>query len=185
MISLQEAIQSVLACDGRDTAIDPDQIIERDYGWVLFPDSREYIETGDAMKSRVGSGGTLVLKADGRHIQFGSAYGVEQNLQIYELGYLDHESWDLVVSKIVDKRKATELISGLRIQYVVPTVQFGTEWRIPQEYTRKQIKQMMRMPPVRLNVGPIYFLWESYEALKNQKYFEYHLEPNSGHHNGI
>lgn len=183
MISLQDAIQSVLASEDPDTAIDLNHVIKRDYGWVFFPNSREYIETGNIMAMRIGSGGTLVLKADGRQIRFGSAFSVDENLHIYELGYFDHADWDLVITRIIDERESLDVICSLGIQYVVPTVQSGIEWRVPQQYTRKQIKDMIRATPLRLNVGCIYFKWKSFEKLKDQRYFEYRLEPNVGYRN--
>ena len=185
MITLDESIGRVLDEAGDGMAIDRKMIVEKEYGWVLFPNSREYIETGDMKEMLVGSGGVLVLKETGRMIQFGSAFNLETNLKIFELGYLDHDNWDIVITRIRNEREAVDLICCLGATYVIPECEFGVEWRVPKAYTVRQIQKMIRDVPLRMNLGGIYFNHEFIESLKKQNFFEYRLEPNDGYENRI
>lgn len=177
MITFEEAVDIAMRGFGDKWSVNPQDAIEKPYGWVLFPQTKEYLETGDSMKQAIGFGGILVLKETGRRIQFGSIFGTEEHLFIYELGYFDHDNWDLVIAKVMDENQAVDIIFGLDLQYVMPEFAYGEEWRIPRRYTRKQLQQQIRNLPLRLNVGKIYFNYRKFEELKNQRYIEYFLEP--------
>jgi hypothetical protein len=183
MITLDDAIGIAIAEEGGDLAVDPDQIVERPYGWVIFPNSKEYIETGDFESQLIGSGGVLVLRGNGKAIQFGSAFSVEKNLEIYESGYLDHDNWDIVITRIVDERDGVEQILALGPTYVISEEEAGIVWRIPKTYSRRRMKELVRNPPVRFNIGPIYFNFDVIEGLKKCHYFDYRIEPNRGYEN--
>ena len=91
-INKKEAIQLILNTISDDMGIDESSIIEKEYGWVFFPQSKLYLETGNWRDMLIGSGGDLVEKETGRIISFGSAYSIEKNLKIYEL---EHRNFDL------------------------------------------------------------------------------------------
>lgn len=183
MITLDDAIAIAIAKDGSDLVVDPKCILEKPYGWVIFPNTKEFIETGGFGSQMIGSGGVLVLKDNGKAIQFGSAFSVEENLEIYESGYLDHDNWDIVVTKIVDERNAVSQILALHATYVIPEEESGIVWRVPKAYSRKRITELIRKPPTRFNIGPIYFNYDVIRQLKQQRYFNYRLEPNRGYEN--
>ena len=131
----------------------------------------------------LGSGGVLVLKESGKAIEFGSAYNVERNLEIYESGYLDHDSWDIVVTNVVDEHESVDCLLALGATYVVPEEESGTVWKIPKTYSPERLQELLRNPPVRLNIGQIYFNYDVVEELKNQHHFDYRIEPNQGFEN--
>jgi len=183
MFTFQKAIKIAIAKEGSDLAVNPDHAVEKSYGWVIFPNSREFIETGDQDEMLIGSGGVLVLKDSGKAIQFSSAFSVEKNLEIYESGYLDHDNWDIVITRVFDARDAVDQILALGATYVIPEVESGITWRIAKTYTRNRLKELVRRPPVRLNIGQIYFNYDLIVALKQQDSFEYLIEPNQGYEN--
>jgi hypothetical protein len=183
MITLEDAIEIAITKEGGNLAVNPDHIIEKSYGWVIFPNSKEYIETGDFMSQLIGSGGVLVLKECGKAIQFGSAFRPEKNLEIFESGYLDHDDWDIVITRVIDERNGVDQILALGATYVIPEEESGIVWRVPKTYSRKRIKELVRKPPIRLNIGPIYFNFDIIEGLKKPHYIEYQIEQNQGYEN--
>lgn len=185
MITKEEAIKKVRGTLSEDMDVILDKIIEKEYGWVIFSQSKEYIRTKDPIFMAIGSGGILVEKATGNTYEFGSAYSTDQNLQIYELGYFLYENWDIEVTKVINKDKTIEHLSDLGITYVVPEEEHGTVWRIPRVYTNEQLGNKLKSLPARFNLGNVYFRWEQLESLKTQSDFEYQLSENKGHENGI
>jgi len=174
VISKEQAIQSVLDDYDDDWDIDKENIVEKDYGWVLFPEPQAF-----------GSGGTLVEKRTGRKIQFGSFLSLSKNLRMYELGYMEYESWDIIVEKVHDKAKAANLLCRLEACYVIREEEYGDMWKTSTKYTEKQIKILLKALPMRLSIGCICFKWEIIESLKNQAHFCYSLEGNQGYENII
>jgi len=123
-----EALNLVSKSLDESMSIDYADIIDRDYGWLMFPQSKQFIETGDLEYMVMGSGGILVEKEIGRQIEFGSAYSIETNLKIYELGYLHHENWGIVISGVTSHDEAIDLILSLNFQCVIPEEEYGTVW---------------------------------------------------------
>jgi hypothetical protein len=185
MITKEEAIKKVRGTLSEDEDVMLDDIIEKEYGWVIFSQSKEYIKTKDPMFMAIGSGGILVEKTTGNTYEFGSAYSTDENLRIYELGYFQYENWDIEVIKVINKSKTIERLSKLGISYVVPEEEHGTVWKIPKTYTTEQLENKLKSLPVRFNLGNVYFRWDVLESLKEQSDFEYQLSENEGHENGI
>nr|WP_319493358.1 YrhB domain-containing protein [uncultured Desulfobacter sp.] len=185
MITKEEAIELIRADLDEEMDVVADSIIERDYGWVIFSQTKKYIETRNTLYMTVGSGGVLVEKATGRKIRFGSAYSTERSLEVYEKGYFEHNSWDIVVTRVYDIQKTVEILRKLGISYVKPEEVHGTVWEIPKEYTFKQFKSKLSRLPVRFNIGSAYFKFDVLESLKNQKEFTYFIEGNQSFVNDI
>jgi hypothetical protein len=185
MITKEEAIKKVRDMLGEDMDVMLDNIVEKEYGWVIFPQSKKYIQTKDPLFIAIGSGGILAEKTTGNTYEFGSAYSTDQNLRIYELGYFQYENWDIEIFKVINKSETIEHLSKLDISYVVPEEEHGTVWKIPKKYINEQLKNKLKSLPVRFNLGNVYFRWEQLESLKTQSDFEYQLSENEGHENGI
>lgn len=66
--------------------------VEKDYGWVFFAQTKKYIRSEEITHIAIGFGGTLVEKTTGKIYKFGSVFSLEENLKIYELGYLKYDS---------------------------------------------------------------------------------------------
>lgn len=185
MISKEEAINKVrnTLCEHEDVILDA--TIEKEYGWVIFSQTKKYIETGDEGCMSIGSGGTLVEKKTGNIYEFGSSYSLDKNLRIYELGYLQYDNWDIVIHKIRNISNTVDHLLKLNICYVTPEEEGGIIWKIPREYTAKQLKDQLKYLPARFRLGGVYYFWEALESFKEQSDFEYQLSENKGHENSI
>ena len=160
--------------------LDVEEAVEIPDGWVFFPQSKEYLRTRDIRFSLVGSGGVLIERETGRFFQFGSAFSLDENLAIYEAGYLNYEDWDIEVTKVKDLTAAAIAISSLNLKFAVPEFAHSETWRIPKSYNVKQIQSKLETLPARFRIGKIYFQWKVIDSLKNQRAFAYALLPNEG-----
>lgn len=185
MITKNEAIEKVKSSLDEDFDIMQDAIIEKKYGWLIFAQTKDYIRTKNPIYSVIGSGGTLVEKATGRCIEFGSAYSTEENLEIYERGYLKYDNWDLVVLKAKEVEKTLDYLQRLDLTYVIPEGEFGEVWRIPKKYTRQELRRKLSTLPVVFNIGSCYFRWDVLESYRQQHAFSYELKENKGYQNSI
>ena len=107
-----ELVQETLA---DDMGILYENTIELGYGWVIFDQTIKYIETKDIEYMAIGSGGMLVEKETGKIYQFGSAYSLEQNIKIYELGYLSFDDWDIEILEVHDEEETANYLDKLGI----------------------------------------------------------------------
>lgn len=174
------AVEAVRKTLPPDFDVLEDHTIEKEYGWVVFSQTKECIATGDFRHMEVGSGGVLVEKRTGRLIEFGSAYSTENNLQIYEAGYLAHDNFDMLVTAVSDLREAEDLLYRLSILYVRPEFDSETTWRIPKEYKVKEIRARLQQLPCRFNIGSLYFKWQHIERMKASRILRFELLPNEG-----
>lgn len=183
MLKKQDAFKIVRDKLDVNSDILEEYTVEKDYGWIVFPQTKAYIQTRELIDMAFGSGGILVEKHSGKSIQFGSAYSTDTNLKIYEAGYLDHDNYDLVVTKITNSEKALDLLNCLSIFYVKPEVESGITWHIPKSFTISQLREILAVLPCRFNLGHLYFKWEMLERMKNSSSLEYELVPNNGFQN--
>ena len=58
--------------------------IERDFGWVFFYETREYVESGDEMARAVGNAPLLVDRRSGELHVTGTGRDVEHYIKMYE-----------------------------------------------------------------------------------------------------
>ncbi|MEM9220622.1 MAG: YrhB domain-containing protein [Cyanobacteria bacterium P01_F01_bin.150] len=59
-------------------SIDVRHTIEKNYGWIFFYNSKQYIETGNIRSLAVGCGPILFDKKNGEITRFGTAFPVEK-----------------------------------------------------------------------------------------------------------
>lgn len=91
MYSLDEAERLVLQRINEKYGQGPDALvllrehtIEKPYGWILFFNTRVYVETGNELES-LGGNGPIVFERNGGHIhQLGSARDPEQEIADFE-----------------------------------------------------------------------------------------------------
>ena len=185
MLTRKDAIEAVRKTLPIDFDVLEEQVIEKEYGWVIFSQTKRCIKTKNPTFRALGSGGTLVEKNTGRLIKFGSAHSTEINLRIYEAGYLAHDDFDLVVTAISNPEEAVGLLSELRITYVKPESESGTTWRTPKEYSAQRLRDRLRNLPCRFNLGSLYFMWEVLERMKNSASLKFELKENRGFRNEI
>ncbi len=185
MLTKSDAIAAVRKTLPPNFDVCEEPVIEREYGWVIFSQTKRYIETNDPRSMALGSGGTLVEKNTGRLIQFGSAYSIEKNLKIYEARYLAHDDFDLVVTAIKNAGEAVRLLGGLHITYIKPEIRNETTWRIAKAYSAKQLRERLNQLPCRFNLGSLYFRWDTLERMKNSSSLLFKLTANTGFRNEI
>ena len=174
MVTKEEAIKIVRDTLPEDEDVLLDSVIERENGWVIFYQTKEYIKTTNPM-AMVSSGGILVEKATGRAFEFG-----------YDLGFLQRENRDIVIIKGINMRKTTKHLMKLGICYVVPEKEYNAVWKTYPFYTYRQIKHKLKSLPVRFNLGYVDAdCCEVLESFKEQSDFEYQLFENKGYENSI
>ena len=112
-----------------------------------------------------------------------SAKTLDHLQHVYELGYLRYEDWDIVIIKVINKRKTIKHLMKLGINYAVPEKEY-----VYNIYTYREIKHKLKSLPVRFNLGGVYLYadcCEALESLKEQNDFEYQLLENKGYENSI
>lgn len=149
-------------------------IIEKTYGWYFYSQNNEYIKTKDYRFLEVGSGGFIVEKETGRTVEFGSAYSLEKNFEIYEKG-LAYKSYDLTVLKVKDLNSAIRHLKKLSMRFVEPESADGVEWKIPKEYNEKNLKKILNKLPFTFTNQHFYFRHQEFEDMKNSNCLEFEL----------
>ena len=109
---------------------------------------------------------------------------LDPNLRVNELENLQCNSWDIVINKVMNKRKTAKLLMKLGIFYVVPVKENDTVLKTYHLYTYRQIKRKLRSLPVRFNLGYVEPDF-SEEYFKEQNDFEYQFLENTGYENSI
>jgi hypothetical protein len=61
-----------------------DETIEKEYGWVFFYQTKEYLKTGNIVDSLVGNAPYIVNKYTGELIETGTANPIEEYIAEYE-----------------------------------------------------------------------------------------------------
>lgn len=64
--------------------VDDEQTIEKEWGWVFFYNTSEYIKFGDIDEELVGNAPYIVNKNTGEIIETGTAYDIEHYIEEYE-----------------------------------------------------------------------------------------------------
>lgn len=150
------------------------QMIEKPYGWYFYSQNNEYIKTKNHRYLEVGSGGYIVEKEKGEVVQFGSAYAVEKNFEIYEKGLCGRN--DLVILKVRNLHETVRLLHKLQMSYIAPKIENGVEWRIPKPYNEKEIKQKISILPCVFKAQSFYFRFDEFQEIDKSKCFDYEIK---------
>ncbi len=120
--------------------------------------------------------GVIIDKRTGELFQPGSAYPLEDWIWGFKLGFRKGRV-DFTITKVNDHRRTVELIAELGMQYVVPELENGTIWKIPEMYNRKEIKKRIsKLPCTFVNQGLTMGL-SIIQEIVNSKVFEFELKP--------
>jgi hypothetical protein len=155
-----------------------DNIIEKDFGWFFTFADKMFIETKDKKYLLAGSNGFIVDREDGRIFELGSVFSVERDLQMYELGYKS-KFYDLTILSISDLDKTIQLLHKLRMTYVIPEFEHETIWKIPKEYSYKDLAKCLLNLPFTFENQAFYFRLETLEELKKSKCCKFELIGNN------
>lgn len=69
---------------GDELVVLDEETLEKDYGWVFFYTSRQYLETGDFQYMLGGNGPLIVDRFDGSLTELGTALPTEDYIAQYE-----------------------------------------------------------------------------------------------------
>lgn len=150
--------------------------IEKEYGWVFFYQSRQYVETGDFDYILGGNSPFLVQREDGQVFYFGTAYPVEWFMAGYEAGFR-LRTGKLTILRVIDIDMTLSCLHRLRLSHIIPELACGVEWRIPQMFSTKQIKlALWDLPVVFEDVG-IAMNYETFLEMNAVGCCDYRIEP--------
>ncbi len=148
MIDYAQAKKIAIEYVGADCGIVETATLERPYGWYFCGQSKAYLQTGDEREMLFGSGGFVVEREEGRVFEFGSLYPPETWLANYEKGF-KYSYYDLIIVAIADVKTTVRLLHQLSMNFVVPEIAHGVEWKIPQSYGKIRLYlQLRRLPCV-------------------------------------
>ena len=173
MITFDEAQKIALEKIPRDCELLENSIVEKYYGWYFCFQSKKYIETGNFSEMLIGSGGFIVEKENGKIVEFGSAYILETNFEIYEKGLIGHN--DLIILEVKDINQAVRLLNRLQMLNVEPELAHGVEWKIPKKYNEKQFKQAISKLPCIFENQNFYSSYDVFQKIDDSKCFDYEL----------
>jgi len=174
MITFEEAKQIALNKIGPDCALIDDATMEKPYGWYFCAQSKGYL-SGDIRAMLIGTGGFIVERENGYVFEFGSAYPLERNLAAYEAGF-KYDTYDLTILAVSDLQQTVRLLLDLHMTYVIPEKEYGTVWKIPQEYTDIQIRSALAVFPYTFFDQKFYFRYEVFLAIDKAGCCKYQLQ---------
>ncbi|MBK5188865.1 MAG: hypothetical protein JJD97_11525 [Gemmatimonadaceae bacterium] len=70
--------------DGTDLVVREDRTLEKPFGWVVFWDSRTFVETGDPRLAAIGNGPLIIDRVDGSVHPTGSTRPIERFFDRYD-----------------------------------------------------------------------------------------------------
>jgi hypothetical protein len=155
----------------QDYIIDFDKILERDTLWYI-PFKESNPNPSDLL---VGAyNGIIVDKNSTDYFQPGSAFDLEKWMYGFKIG-LRGRRYDLMIEKINDYRSTLEMLDKLRLTYVKIDLENGTEWKIPKDFKRKEIKKRLDKMPCIFKNQVFTFLIDEFRQITNERMFEYRL----------
>jgi hypothetical protein len=155
-----------------DYVVDSSNILERESLWYipfkeLNPDSNTFL---------VGAyNGIIVDKSSSDFLQPGSALSLEEWIYGFEIG-IRGKRYDLIIDKVVDYRKTLDILSKIGLKFVEIKVENGTEWKIPKDFKRKEIKRRLDKLPCEFKNQSFTYSIGEFKKIRNEQIFEYRLE---------
>lgn len=121
-----------------------------------------------------GSQGVIVNKQTGALFHLGSAFPVERDLELYDLGY-QFESYDLTITAVKDRARTTDALAELRLTIVEPKEEHGTVWRVPRDLTKAELSKRLETLPCVFENAKLYFVAELLEKARRKGSFTFEL----------
>lgn len=152
--------------------VDSSNILERDSLWYIpfkeiNPDPKNLL---------VGAyNGILVDKESSDFLQPGSALSLEVWIYGFEIG-IRGGRYDLIIEKVIDYRKTLEILEKIGLNYVEIEIENGTEWKIPKNFKRKEIKRRLDKLPCEFKNQALTYSINEFKKIRNERIFEYRLK---------
>lgn len=118
--------------------------------------------------------GLIVDKNSTDYFQPGSGLDLEEWMYGFKIG-LRGERYDLRIEKVNDYRATLDMLDKLRLSYVKIEVEGGTEWKIPKDFKRKEIKKRLDKIPCVFKNQAFTFSISEFKQISNERMFEYKL----------
>ncbi|WP_299555495.1 hypothetical protein [Seonamhaeicola sp.] len=156
----------------KDYIVDSFNILERESLWYipfkeLNPDPNNFL---------VGAyNGIIVDKSSSDFLQPGSALSLDEWIYGFEIG-IRGKRYDLIIEKIIDYQKTLDILSKIGLNYVEIEVENGTEWKIPKDFKRKEIKKRLDKLPCKFKNQSFTYSIDEFKKIRNEQIFEYKLE---------
>ena len=185
MVTIENAIQLVTGYLPENVAVMPNKTIEKPYGWIVFSQSKEFVETKDSGYILIGWGPTFVAKETGQLVQLGSHRGFfDEILACYESGFQDFINCSIVITKVEDSERTSEIISYLMIRSAEQKKYPDKDVLIREKKYRKQVSKLLESLPCTIYIGHPLGICRDLEMLKDTEYFDFYLQENEGNANG-
>jgi hypothetical protein len=152
--------------------VDSSNILERDSLWYIpFKEINP-----DPNNLLVGAyNGILVDKESSDFLQPGSALSLEEWIYGFEIG-IRGGRYDLIIEKVIDYRKTLEILEKIGLNYVEIEIENGTEWKIPKNFKRKEIKRRLDKLPCEFKNQAFTYSINEFKKIINERIFEYRLK---------
>ena len=152
--------------------VDSSNILERDSLWYIpFKEINP-----DPNNLLVGAyNGILVDKESSDFLQPGSALSLEEWIYGFEIG-IRGGRYDLIIEKVIDYRKTLEILEKIGLNYVEIEIENGTEWKIPKNFKRKEIKRRLDKLPCEFKNQAFTYSINEFKKIRNERIFEYRLK---------
>ena len=112
-----------------------------------------------------GSNGVIVNKKTGRRFQLGSAFSVDRDAKLYDLGY-QLGCYDLVILAVRDRDATVQALGKLRLTTVEPTYEDGQVWRVPRALNDAELRERIARLPCVFGAASLYFQVEVLEEAR-------------------
>jgi hypothetical protein len=150
---------------GRTLASDATEL---EQGWYFNwqNDARLGSHGVDVNDVLVGSHGLAVNKKTGSIFVFGSAFPLDRDLRMYDLG-MDAEKHDMVITAVADLENTVALLQRIAPTVIEPSCEHGTVWRIPRRLTEVEIRARLASLPAVFPDVSLYFQFEAVEEARS------------------
>jgi len=155
----------------KNYVVDLADIQERETLWYIpfkeaHPNSEEILEGA--------YNGLIVDKASQDYFQPGSALELEEWMYGFTIG-LRGGRYDLLIDKVNDYRASLDMLLKLGLSYVKIEMEGGTEWKIPKNFNRKEIKRRLDRLPCVFKNQAFTFSIKEFKEIRNSGIFTYKL----------
>lgn len=152
--------------------VDDANILERDSLWYI-PFKQRIPKSNEVS---VGAyNGIIVDKNSSDFLQPGSALPLEEWMYGFEIG-IRGKRYDLIIEKVSDLQKALDVLSSMGLTYIDIEVEHGIEWKIPKNFTRKEIQKRLNKLPCTFKNQTFSYEIGKFKTIRNERIFEYKLE---------
>lgn len=150
--------------------IDNEGVLEKEFLWYV-----PFKSSGSNQEKLIGAySGLIVDKNSEEYFQPGSAFSLEKWMYGFRIG-LRGGRYDLQIQKINNDLKALEILEKLGMTYVKIELVGSSEYKIPQNFSRKEIKNRINKLPFLFKNQSFTFSIDDFKLIRNEKIFEYRL----------